>query len=290
MLGKLIKHDFRALSRTLFPLQIGILAGGLIATLLTVVTIRIADANAAAANGTALLQGVIMVVSVITSALIAIAIAASAFITLLLICLHFYNSFLCDEGYLTFTLPVSTGELLWSKLITGMLWMLINMAVIAVTIVIFAFFGTTTEGVISAPMIELTRELFSRLLPAAQQHVNVPLLLVVAIVAGLLGLAAQLLEIYFAIIVGGQVAKKHRILASIGMYLLINMGVGIITSVLSAILMFGEGVWSIALNTFSDVSNLSYAALGWGSLISLGLCVLFFLTSRSILKKNLNLQ
>ena len=42
MLKKLMKHDFRALSRTLFPLQIGVLGGGLVATLLTAITIRLA--------------------------------------------------------------------------------------------------------------------------------------------------------------------------------------------------------------------------------------------------------
>ena len=45
MLKKLFKHDFRALSRTLFPLQIGILAGGLVASLLVVLTIRMSNAS-----------------------------------------------------------------------------------------------------------------------------------------------------------------------------------------------------------------------------------------------------
>ena len=45
MLKKLFKHDFRALSRTLFPLQIGILGGGLVATLLSALSIRLSDAS-----------------------------------------------------------------------------------------------------------------------------------------------------------------------------------------------------------------------------------------------------
>ena len=46
MLKKLMKHDFRALSRTLFPLQIGVLGGGLVATLLTALTIRLGESTA----------------------------------------------------------------------------------------------------------------------------------------------------------------------------------------------------------------------------------------------------
>ena len=121
MLKKLMKHDFRALSRTLFPLQIGVLGGGLVATLLTALTIRLGQ-NTASTGGSALFRQLVMGVSATASVLIGIAIIASALITLLLICYHFYRSFLGDEGYLTFTLPVSTSKLIWSKLLTGMIW------------------------------------------------------------------------------------------------------------------------------------------------------------------------
>ena len=53
MLGKLMKHDFRALSRTLFPLQIGVLGGGLLATLLTARTIRLGE-NSSSVGSSAL--------------------------------------------------------------------------------------------------------------------------------------------------------------------------------------------------------------------------------------------
>ena len=46
-------------------------------------------------------------VYLIVLGLIGIAIMASALVTLLLICYHFYRSFLADEGYLTFTLPTT---------------------------------------------------------------------------------------------------------------------------------------------------------------------------------------
>ena len=61
-----------------------------------------------------------MGISAMASVLIGVAVMASALVTLLLICNHFYRSFLGDEGYLTFTLPVPTSKLIWSKLLTGM--------------------------------------------------------------------------------------------------------------------------------------------------------------------------
>ena len=75
-------------------------------------------------------------------------------------------------------------------------------------------------------MLNGFRYFFTELLPQAKEYVSVPLVIGESVILGIVGLAAQLLQIFFAIIIGGQVAKKHRILAAIGMYLLINMGVG----------------------------------------------------------------
>ena len=289
MLKKLMKHDFRALSRTLFPLQIGVLGGGLLATLLTALTIRLGE-NSANAGGSAMLRALIMGVSASASVLIGVAIMASALVTLLLICYHFYRSFLADEGYLTFTLPVSTSKLIWSKLLTGMFWSLINAVVIMVTLLIFAVFGTTSTSIANMDVLHAIRMFFTEILPQASQYVNVPLMAVEIVVIGILGFAAQMLEIYFAIVVGGQVAKKHRILAAIGMYLLINMGVGIITTAFMSLVTFGEGISSLALNTVQEVSTFMTSAFGWYGVLFAGLAVLFFFLIRSIFKKNLNLQ
>ena len=290
MLKKLFKHDFRALSRTLFPLQIGVLSGGLLATLLTLLTIRLGGGIFEAGEPTGMFQGIVMGISVMTSVLIAFSIAASAFVTLLIVCIHFYRNFLCDEGYLTFTLPTTASKLLWSKLLTGGLWMLINMAVVLVTALIFAAFGTTTSGIVNMDVLEAIKYFFTTLLPEASNYVSVPLVIVECVIVGLLGLAAQLLELYFAILVGGQIAKKHRILAAIGMYLVINMGVGIISSIFMSVVTFGEGVATLALNTAQEVGTFMSTIFGWYGVLFAGLSVMFFLISRSILKKNLNLQ
>ena len=289
MLKKLFKHDFRALSRTLFPLQIGVLGGGLVATLLTAITIRLGE-HTASTGGSALLRALIMGVSATASVLIGIAIIASAFVTLLLICYHFYRSFLGDEGYLTFTLPVSTSKLIWSKLLTGMIWTLINAVVVMVTLLIFSVFGTTSNSIINSEVLQAYRMFFTDILPQAAQYVNVPLMSIEIVVISILALASQMLEIYFAIVVGGQVAKKHKVLAAIGMYLLINMGVGIISTTFMSIVTFGEGLSTMVLDSVPQVTRFMTSAFGWYGVLFAGLAVLFFFLIRSIFKKNLNLQ
>ena len=290
MLGKLMKHDFRALSRTLFPLQIGILGGGLVATILSALSIRLSEASWAGANGSNLLKGLILAASVTTAVLIGVAIMASLVVTVVLICYHFYRSFLADEGYLTFTLPVSTSNLLWSKLFTSMFWVLINCVVVCITLLIYSVFGTTTNTLINQDVLQAFRQLFTEILPQASKYVSIPVMTAETLVVGILGLASQLLQIFFAIIVGGQVAKKHRVLAAIGMYLLINMGVGIISSIFMSVVTFGEGVASLAFNTAQEFGTFMSTIFGWYGVLFAGLSALFFLVSRSILKKNLNLQ
>ncbi|MCE5187852.1 MAG: hypothetical protein LLF75_01505 [Eubacteriales bacterium] len=290
MLGKLMKHDFRALSRTLFPLQIGILGGGLVATILSALSIRLSEASWAGANGSNLLKGLILAVSVTSAVLIGIAIMASLFVTLVLICYHFYRSFLGDEGYLTFTLPVSTSNLLWSKLLTGMFWVLINSVVVCIALLIYAVFGTTTSTLINIDVLQALRQFFTQILPEMSKYISIPVMAAEVIVVGIVGLAAQLLQVYFAIIVGGQVAKKHRVLAAIGMYLLINMGVGIVSAIFMSFVTLGESVSQFALNSAQEAGTFMSTIFGWYGVLFVGLSALFFLVSRAILKKNLNLQ
>lgn len=289
MLKKLMKHDFRALSRTLFPLQIGVLGGGLLATLLTALTIRLGEYSSSIGTS-ALLRQIVMGLSAMVSVLIGVAIMASALVTLLLICYHFYRSFLGDEGYLTFTLPVPTSKLIWSKLLTGMIWTLINMVVIMVTLLIFSVFGTTTNSIANGEVLQAFRMFFTDVLPEASKYISVPIASVEVVVVGILGLASQLLEIFFAIVVGGQVAKKHRILAAIGMYLLINMGVGMISTTFLSVVGFGEGFSTMVLETAPQITAFTTSMLGWYAVLFAGLSVLFFFLIRSIFKKNLNLQ
>ena len=79
-------------------------------------------------------------------------------------------------------------------------------------------------------------------------------------------------------------------MCSSDLYLLINMGVGIISSIFMSVVTFGEGVANIALNTAQEVGTFMSTIFGWYGVLFAGLSVMFFLISRSILKKNLNLQ
>ena len=112
MLGRLIKHEFRATGRRMPP-ALGVLALlGLLANL----SIRILDSGF---GGTPLRILLILFIIAFFVGMIAAWIMA-----LVLMIIRFYRNLLGDEGYLMFTLPTDAHALIWSKLIVSTVWFL----------------------------------------------------------------------------------------------------------------------------------------------------------------------
>ena len=109
MLGKLMKHELRATSRTMLPL--------FLLTLLLSVFTRM-SATVVQRTHTNFMEAI--------NALLAFsfifALIGTAVFSVILMVLRFRNNLMSDEGYLMFTLPVSVHQLLWAKLLVSMLW------------------------------------------------------------------------------------------------------------------------------------------------------------------------
>ena len=68
-----------------------------------------------------------------------ISIVASLAVTFILIILRFYKNLMSEEGYLMFTLPVKTSQLINSKLIVSIFWCLTSiLVVISSLLILFA--------------------------------------------------------------------------------------------------------------------------------------------------------
>ena len=110
MLSKLIKHEFRATSRIMWPVFLGMLA-------LTAL-MRFSQLLLNGGHIPWLLQliGVLLVIGFVMG------LGALAFAPLVLSACRWRDHVLKDEGYLTLTLPVSLHQLLISKLIVSAVW------------------------------------------------------------------------------------------------------------------------------------------------------------------------
>lgn len=129
MLGKLLKHEFKATARTMLPMFGVVLLLSLLANLSFA---QIADAENGALD---ILFGLFIFaffLGLFTMGVMAMVVMIQ----------RFYKNVLGDEGYLTLTLPVNVHEIVWSKLIVSFVWFLAT-GLIAIGAVFIAVFTLT---------------------------------------------------------------------------------------------------------------------------------------------------
>ena len=90
---------------------------------------------------TLLLMGAILVVFACL-----VAIVLSFILTMVLIYVRFYKNLYTDEGYLTFTLPVSRKQILLSKTLNAFIWYILHGLLVAVALFLFILFAIPPEG------------------------------------------------------------------------------------------------------------------------------------------------
>ena len=132
MLGKLLKHEFRATGRTMLPVYGAVLLLAVLANL----SIRLLERNVG--PFLSILFGLVIAAFII-------GIIAAAIMTAVLMIKRFYTNYLKDEGYLMHTLPVSVHGLVWSKMIVSMVWFLCTFIVIWLVILLTALLQTGTS-------------------------------------------------------------------------------------------------------------------------------------------------
>lgn len=293
MLGKLIKHDFKSLSRILFPTQLAIIGATIIATAGIKLTMTINYNSFSDERWAGLLQ----VLSGLISGLMIMGIIVAFFFVAFVIFQRFYKNFMCSEGYLTFTLPVTAAKLLWSKLITAMLWLIISAFVGFFCLFIFLLFGTEPNVFVNTDVFEFFGEFF-RALPRLATGSSVFFFFEILLLM-LSTTVATLLQVYLALIIGGVVSQKHKLLAGIGFYFAINMVVGIVNTIIQ---FFVTGRMAVSISTTvpwtpaSQAQAIDHFVLAIQSwvlptlLVSIALSVAFFMVSNYMLKNKLNLS
>lgn len=241
MLGKLFKHDMRALSRPLIVLHLVVAALGVAATLCGLVGWAIGDMPQAGYQAESFYALVMM--GVVVGMLFSVAgVLCAPPATLVIIVHRFYRSLFTDEGYLSFTLPVPNASHLLSKMLAGLLWLAIDFAVVfvcalSVSGAIFGF-GAGFDVVDSLPMW-----LLSATGVAFGDWQGSP---VWGFVQLSVGAVSTLAAAYLAFTLGSVLASRHRVAAGIGLFALITWGSGLVLSLLSAAVTVGAASFAAA--------------------------------------------
>ena len=216
MLGKLIKHEFIDTWKLL--------------VLLDVVTIIVGAVLGFAINGILYADDYSTSTSIIMTmgiGLYILLLPSLGTITFIYIGVHYYKSLYSSQGYLTFTLPATTNEVLFSKMLVAFIFELINALCIIIS------FCLVMWGILSWTMD--TSTYMSDILVDTWENISEYLYDVPVTISGIIcGLARMiyfLMTFFFAISLG-QLWQKHRIIGAIVSY----FGIKIILSIVSTII------------------------------------------------------
>ncbi len=287
MFGKCVKHELRATHRTLIPLCLSTLAVSAVIGLLAILNGRV-FAPSERMEGYELVTTMFMGMMVFALFAMMISVAAVSFV---LIIRRFYTSFFTDEGYLSFTLPVTVHHHVLSKFLIAMLWTLVAAlcAILCGALIgggVWIGYGTSMEwlgDVLMLSSFEPFWDLFLMEIVGVGDLLGtgtVILGMTLSVLRVIALLASTVLSIYFAIAFSSMLAKKNRLILGIAVYWLVNLVFSLLEDVFLNVIPLDEMAADTTLLVWSSVS------LAW-AVIRFAAC---YVGTVWIMQKKLNLD
>ena len=264
MLGKLLKYELKATSRVFVPLYIAILVVSIV-------------------NGLSLNLEIFNIQGLATIILMCLFISLFV-ITIVVTIQRFNKNLLKDEGYLMFTLPVSSKHLILSKYLTSLIWTFLSFVVAFLSFTII-FMIPTYKYFDFSYFINEFNLLFSNMLNLniLGQFIKIILLMIISY-------TIFIFNVYLALSVGQlPIFNRFRNVSSFIGFLVINL-----------LISYVQNIVDNAFVNIEAIDNVNYSIDSISSIVSKGLnvaiiiniiiiLVLFFATSY-ILNKKLNLE
>ncbi|NLL38813.1 MAG: hypothetical protein GX254_04390 [Clostridiales bacterium] len=258
MLGKLLKYEFKATGRVFLPMFGALLIISVINRLFSNLNFKIPS-----------------IIGKIISIILIVGIFA---LTLIITIQRFSKNLLGSEGYLMFTLPVRSDSLIWSKLITATVWNIVSMIVVLTAITIMALSDISIKFIFKS-ISEVLRFLNIR-------GGDIPLLGLETVIAIVLSLFAFILMLY-ACLALSMLVNKRRGLCAFAVFVIINVISQIITS-LAATTGVLRGLYEYVAGL--PIPRMFHAIFVIVFIIELIECVIFYVLTRFMLTRKLNLE
>ena len=268
MLKKLLKYDLRSVGRVWWIAMLTMIGASFSCSISMRLYTELSFKQSLLTNND---NEVLITLALIALYLIfiisAIAMGACILFVAIMVFVRYYKHLFTDEGYLTFTLPVSRRQIFLSKFINAATWMLLSEIVLLIcgAVMIVIMIPTYGEGIIATDTLQ------SFLRGVAEEFESRGAWMIVQGALGILiGVAYTMLSVgvvYFCITLGATVVKRAKIVVGVGAYYLIDIVSRILTTVLGVVPM----VWVImALILFSETTPFMF-----NSAITLMLVILF---------------
>ncbi|HEO0290828.1 TPA: ABC transporter (permease) [Streptococcus agalactiae] len=260
MFGKLLKYELKSVGKWYLTLNAAVL---LVSIILGLVLKALSGNFSTDTNSTSA-----QIFTIILVLLLAMVISGSLLSTLAIIIKRFYSNIFGRQGYLTLTLPVTTNQIICSKLLASLLWSIFNIfiVIIGIILVILPLVGIG-QFVVAFP--EIYKIISSS---------NAPLF----IAYFFLSYVAGTLLIYLSIAVG-QLFTNKRVLMGIVSY----FGISLLITFLTLII---DSIFHIDLFNSHANATFSQPVLLYNILVSIVEIAIFYMLTHSIIKYKLNIQ
>lgn len=211
-----------------------------------------------------------------------------AFAAQILIVVRFYKTTVGDRGYLTWTLPVKTSSVLWSKLIAAEIWYMISGIVVVILLILFFAGGYWADEmmIFGNDAIEMFSVVLGEIGSYFEIQYLIPILLFV--LSGILWSLAGFIIMYMCIAIG-QLFGKWRILGSIGAYFLVIIAMEVIAIVFLTIASV-SGIFMMEELVDVDAFLVITGVLAFILLVGIGVFAGVFAITNYIFKNRLNLE
>lgn len=261
MLGKLLKYELKATSRVFIPLYIAILVVSII-------------------NGLSLNLEIFNIQGLATIILMCLFISLFV-ITIVVTIQRFNKNLLKDEGYLMFTLPVSSKSLVLSKYLTSLIWTFLSFIVALLSFTII-FIIPTYKYFDYSYFINEFNLLFSNMLNLniLGQFFKITLLMVISY-------TIFIFNVYLSLSVGQlPIFNKFRNISSFIGFLVINL---LISYAQNTVNLFVNND-SVNIETIDYVTSIVSKGLNVAIIINIIIILVLFFATSYILNKKLNLE
>ncbi len=261
MLKTLFKHEMKASSRLLLPLY------------LVLIVLTIMDRIVLSLD---IFSGALAIIPGFVTFAYILALVAIVVVSFVIIVLRFYKNLMSDEGYLMFTLPVKTHELINSKLIASIIWTIAS--IVAIVASLFAVFATPKRIDLLLEAIEKAVEGFNDYFGALGV-----LIIIEIIIMTVLSLINNALQIYASIALG-QLFNGHKVLGSFAAYIGISTVMQVVVTV---IMIIASVIFKKSFTGIDSIPNIIFPISIFFLLVS---NIAYYYITNYMFKKKLNLE
>ncbi len=240
MLKKLIKYDMKSLNHFLPVLHLFVLLTAILIRLF--ITGRINPETSNEQIDVLFLLFFILYFTTITALTTG---------TYLLAGVRFYKNMFTDEGYLTKTLPVTSGTHLLSKTITGSIWAVINMFFVYLCTYIVSW-TPFIRSIVSSDEQEILKELGAT---GEYADLSFSTAFTVLFIFSCLGAVSSVIMIYASVALG-QLFSSHRVLGAVVSYFVISTVISVLSFVFMAL--FGHETRLLITTASSAGDNFNF--------------------------------